>query len=319
MPDQTLTRMKSIRVSVVVCTYNRSALLRECLTHLATQTGPSTSSEVLIVDNNSSDDTADMVGKFRVQYEWFRLVAEDRQGIAYARNRGWQEAKGQYVAYIDDDARPDPMWVPAILAFAESHPHVDAFGGPYRGYSRMPLPDWFPREYGSWHLKAERMELPPTEFLHGTNMIFRVDALQRMGGFDVSLGPRGAALAYGEDTELVMRMRARGFSIYYVPDIVVEHVILDYKLRLFWLLRSAFVNGLSGPSSHGHAYVTWPKYLVPLSREIARALHRFVSVRERYAKTRVYRAFAPLMWHFGYFVALLRRPNPEAAVTGGKR
>lgn len=311
--------MESIRLSVVVCTYNRSELLRECLTHLATQTGPATLSEVIVVDNNSSDDTVDMVRRFCTEHGWFRLVFENQQGLAYSRNRGLQDAKGQYVAYIDDDARPDPSWIGAILDFAEAHPDVAAFGGPYRGYARAPIPNWFPREYGTWDLGRQSFVLPGTEFLCGTNMIFRKDALESLGGFDATLGVRGGALGYGEETELVMRMRAQGFAIHYVADIVVEHAILDYKLSLRWLLRSAFVNGLSGPSAHGHAHMTWPKYLLPLGRQIVWALYRFLSVKEQYVKTRVYRAFAPLMWQLGYFVALLRRSSPRIAATGGDR
>jgi len=296
----------AIRVSVVVCTFNRPRLLVECLSRLAGQAGPATRSEVIIVNNNSTDDTAEVAQRFCGSGSPFRVVLEERQGLAHARNRGWREARGEYVAYIDDDARPCPNWIAAMNDFLDARPGALAFGGPYRAFTLTPLPDWFPREYGSWDLGAQTRVLARTEYLNGTNMIFQKALLQKLGGFEGSLGMRGSTISYGEETELMIRMHRQGLEIHYCPDIVVEHAILDYKMRLRWLLASSYRNGRSG--LHGHdvdGQVTWSCYIPRLIRGFFGALVALVRVRDLHAKSRAYRALWPLMWQIGYFVSLL--------------
>ena len=153
-------------------------------------------------------------------------------------------------------------------------------------------------------------------------MVFRRSVLQSMGGFDEALGMRGAQIAYGEETELMMRMHAQGMRIYYTPDIVVDHAILEYKLSLRWLLKSAYRNGRSGLRFEGERQDdTWLSYSISLMRGAARALYELPKTGEPHAKTAIYRAFAPFMWKMGYFVSLLRRPGcpPHGNSLGKKR
>jgi len=295
----------AIRISIVVCTFNRSQLLLECLSRLQGQAGPATGSEVIIVNNNSTDDTAEVAQRFCESGSPFRVVLEAHQGLAHARNRGWRESRGEYVAYIDDDARPSLNWIAAMNDFLDAHPGAPAFGGPYRAFTLSPLPDWFPRDYGSWNLGAESRVLARSEYLNGTNMIFQKTLLEKLGGFEESLGMRGSTISYGEETELMMRMHVQGLAIHYCPDIVVEHAILDYKMRLGWLLASSYRNGRSG--LHGHdidGQASWFAYLPRLIRGFVGVPIALVRMRDRHAKSRAYRALWPLMWQIGYFVSL---------------
>jgi glycosyltransferase involved in cell wall biosynthesis len=265
---------------------------------------------VLVIDNGSTDDTFDVAMAFTAAHPCFRFIVEPRQGLAYARNRGWQEARGDYVAYIDDDARPDAGWIAAIERFADTHPNAAVFGGPYRAFSPTRMPDWFPREYGSWDLGHKERRLSNREYLNGTNMVFRRNDLQSMGGFKEALGMRGTELGYGEETELMMRMHERQMEIYYSPAVVVEHAVLDYKMHLRWLLKSAYRNGRSGPRFHGERHDhAWIGYAAQLLWGAVTAARIVALGKDRHAKTRIYRALAPLMWQIGYFVALLRRPD----------
>jgi glucosyl-dolichyl phosphate glucuronosyltransferase len=304
--------VNTVALSIVVCTYNRASLLRECLAGLAPQSGPATASEVLIVDNNSTDETARVAKVFCDRYSWFRCVMETNQGLAHARNRGWREASGEYVAFIDDDARPCVGWVDAIRRFAAANPDVAAFGGPYTAFTMAPMPNWFPRDYGNWDLGSTPRQLGAGEFLNGTNMVFSRRVLESMGGFDETFGMRGAQLAYGEETDLMMRMRTRRLHLHYCPDIIVEHAVLDYKMSLRWLLVSAYRNGRSGPNFQPVGPATALGYFFGLVRATLAALYGFASAREPYVKTSAYRAFAPLMWQLGHFVGLLRRRNSRA-------
>jgi len=90
-------------ISVIVCTYNRAELLRELLPTLCEQTVAFTQYEVIVIDNGSTDHTKTVAAVFAARYPQVRYCYEPRQGLSHARNRGWQEAKGDYVAYIDDD------------------------------------------------------------------------------------------------------------------------------------------------------------------------------------------------------------------------
>lgn len=115
-------------ITAVVCTYNRSNLLEELLQDLQAQTLPSNRSELLVVDNGSTDSTSEVVNTMTKSVSNLHYLQESKPGLAHARNRGWREAHGEYVAYIDDDARPPRDWLKAAERLIhEMDPEV--FGG----------------------------------------------------------------------------------------------------------------------------------------------------------------------------------------------
>ena len=101
----------SIYISVVVCTYNRAHILPGCLESLVAQTLDSKLFEVVVVDNGSIDNTKEVAETFVGKFSRFKVVSALQQGHSFARNRGWQEARNPFVAYIDDDARAYPDWL----------------------------------------------------------------------------------------------------------------------------------------------------------------------------------------------------------------
>src|SRR5690242_5540205 len=120
-------------ISVCICTYNRSESLRRTLESLTRQNNIALS-EVLIVDNNCTDGTAEVVGSFRESLP-IRLIAEGRQGLAHARNRAAAEFRGDVLLFTDDDVRVGTSWLTAYQDAIRSFPDADYFGG------RI-LPDW---------------------------------------------------------------------------------------------------------------------------------------------------------------------------------
>jgi len=231
-------------ISVVVCTYNRARLLKSCLDSLAIQMLDPDLFEVLIVVNNSTDDSLQIATEYVAVNPHFRVIVEPVQGLSYARNRGYKEASGQYVAYIDDDAVAHSDWLVQMFSFLKQHPNVEAFGGPYKAIFATTPPKWFPPEYGSLSLgDKERPIDVGKEFISGTNMVFRRMLLKAMGGFNTALGMRGGQLAYGEETRLLLGIAKRGVDIYYLPNMSVDHLVAEYKISLRWLLLSAYANG----------------------------------------------------------------------------
>ena len=110
-----------------------------------------------------------------------------KQGLSHARNRGWKEAKGKYVGYIDDDAKAPPQWVSVAQKVIENMKPA-AFGGGYRAYYDSPKPNWWKDEYRSHIPGKEARILEEDKYLSGGNLFFRLSLLQKLGGFDPNFG-----------------------------------------------------------------------------------------------------------------------------------
>lgn len=236
-------------VSVVICTYNRSDLLKSCLESLINQQTKERSFEVIIVDNRSVDETQEVIRKYTSGNPLFRAVIEMNQGIGHARNRGFREARGAYVAYLDDDAIADGRWIAVMLDFIRRHPGAAAFGGPCYDYVAGGFPEWVPPEFRKFELDTsggpERPIRPPGEMFGGCNMVVRKELLRELGGFDTFVGHHGNKASYGEDTEMLMRIHLKGHEIFYAHDMKVKHFIPRHKLHMRQLLRSDYLKGRS--------------------------------------------------------------------------
>ncbi len=229
-------------VSVVVCTYNRADLLRDTLESLCSQDCDQSRYEVLVVDNNSTDSTKDTAQSF-MRYGNVRYVFEPRQGLSCARNRGLHEAHSDYVAFIDDDAVAPPSWLTTAFRVV-SRWRPAAFGGPYYPRYIRPKPRWFRDAYASQGLgdTAKHIEGPG---LSGGNIFFRREVLERMGGFDESLGMKGSQLGYGEETAVLKRLGTDfpDETVYYEPELAVLHLVKPQRMSLRWSVKHNFIAG----------------------------------------------------------------------------
>lgn len=231
-------------ISVVVCTYNRASLLGDVLESLVNQSLPPTEYEVVIVDNNSTDNTAAFVKDICHRHSNFHYYIELQQGLSHARNRGWREAKGQYVAYTDDDCKLPETWLTtAKTIIHEVSP--PAFGGPFYPFYDAPKPDWFKDEYGSYSEGEQTHFLGEEHYLSGGNLFVKRDILELFQGFDAELGMTGKKIGLGEETELVKRIRQElgANSIYYDPNLYVYHLVSPIKYKLLYHLRRSFLTG----------------------------------------------------------------------------
>lgn len=237
--------MTPAQISVVVCTYNRAEHLKVCLESLVVQTADESLYEVIIVNNNSTDSTLEIAEKFTGLQPNFRVVTEMKRGLSHARNRGCQEAYGEYVAYIDDDARAYTDWVENIHHFIQRRQDVRVFGGPYFAFFDQKIPDWLPVDFESHFLGNKERALERfKEWIAGPNMIFRKDLLAQIGLFPTDLGMVAGKIAYGEDTWVIKKTYDLGLDVFYVPTVIVDHFVHRYKIRLRWMLFSAYKRGL---------------------------------------------------------------------------
>ena len=130
----------SIDFTVAICTYNGAQRLPEVLACLRSQTGTeSIAWKILIIDNNSTDNTADVIATY--QRQWSLSVPGDycfeaQQGSAWARKRAIKEANSPLIGFLDDDNLPDPNWVAAAYHFGQEHPQAGAYGSQIHGAAR---------------------------------------------------------------------------------------------------------------------------------------------------------------------------------------
>jgi len=232
-------------LSIVVCTYNRERLLDNCLASICKQNVDREHYEVIVVDNNSKDDTRRVVSRYVGEDGNIRYVTEENQGLSYARNRGCREASGIYLGYIDDDAIAPAQYVSKILEVIEKY-GPDILGGPVYPFYGGEKPRWFEDEYET-RKHAEKSGFSRTCRISGGNFIIKKAVLERIGMFDVKLGMRGDEMGFGEDAKVLDVYRFRNpevnQKVYYGLELFVRHYVPEYKMKIGYMLKRAFIYG----------------------------------------------------------------------------
>jgi glucosyl-dolichyl phosphate glucuronosyltransferase len=243
--------MRPMKFSIVIATYNRAAVLKDTLASLA-QLRPDAPWEAIVVDNNSSDHTREVVIAAAKSFPApLRYVFEREQGRSAALNCGFALATGDVIVTTDDDVRVQADWLSAIERGLASHP-CDYIGGRVTPLWESPnVPRWFPPTTGLlWGVVALLDYGPAAVPLGnrpplGVNMAIRREALKRVGGFDPRVGRKAGTLLGQEVREWCMRARAAGLAGYYVPDVVVQHLIPRDRLTKRYFRRWFYWRGIS--------------------------------------------------------------------------
>ena len=137
-------------LTIVICTYNRAHILPEALSSLLRQIVSPEKYSLLIIDNNSTDNTQEIIESFKDKFADIRIVVENNQGLSHARNRALKECQTEWIAFLDDDAKAHPDWVETILQTIEKG-DFDGFGGPYYAWHHYgAAPRWLPEDFGTY-------------------------------------------------------------------------------------------------------------------------------------------------------------------------
>jgi glycosyltransferase involved in cell wall biosynthesis len=262
-------------ISVIVCTYNRSESLRKTLGSLAQVWAPAgTSWELIVVDNNSTDDTAEVVKTFVAASSLsVRYIFEINQGLSHARNAGIRAARGDIVAFTDDDVTVDPRWLCELRKTFDQFGCVGVGGrivtmwicqkpawleldGPHRLLTPVP----------SFDLGEEPCELDTNTPAFGANMAFKKVAFEKYGFFRTDLGRQGSKLMSYEDTEFCTRLFRGGDRLLYAPSAIVYHPATKARLRKSYFQSLYFSHGRYMARVHGFPenavlYFGVPRYL----------------------------------------------------------
>lgn len=224
--------MSEIVASIAICTRNRGPVFARALERLCALEDPGVPWEVVLVDNASTDDTPQVIERYRSRLP-VRAFVERTPGISAGRNRAVDEARGAYILWIDDDALVEPSWLAAYVKAFQTWPDASLLGGPIAVAFDGPLPDWFNRAlpriagiYAYRDLGREPIVLPALEHMlpFGTNYVTRtVD--QRRFRYDPALGRHPDFPARGsEETDLMLSMLESGLIGRWVPGAAVTHL-----------------------------------------------------------------------------------------------
>lgn len=229
-------------VTVVLCTFNRCHSLARTLDSVAVSKLPdSVEWEVLVVDNNSRDQTREVVEEYCRRYPGrFRYVFEAQPGKSYALNRGIQEAKGDVLAFMDDDVTVEPTWLQNLTRPLQGAQWAGV-GGRILPEWLCPIPAWVPLEerhvLGLFALFDRGLEAGALrEAPFGTNMAFRRTMFEKYNGFRSDLGPRPGSEIRGEDTEFGRRLLQAGEQLWYEPSAIVYHPVPPSRLQKKYFL-----------------------------------------------------------------------------------
>ncbi|WP_027092723.1 glycosyltransferase [Cohnella thermotolerans] len=237
-----------MRASVVICTYNRAADLRDALMSLLPQRFRG-EFEVIVVDNGSTDATAQTVLDFRRTVRFpVRYIFEERLGLSVARNRAIREAQGEYILFLDDDAVASDDWIGGIVSLFDRDPRIGCVGGKIEPVWEGDAPHWLPPEnrtlYTILDYADDIVEMREPAIPFGANVAFRKSVFEAVGLFREDLGRVGSNLLSSEEGELIERIRTR-YSVYYTPYASVLHKIPRSRISKRWLLRRIYWQGVS--------------------------------------------------------------------------
>jgi GT2 family glycosyltransferase len=246
----------SDELTVIICTWNRAALLDESLATIASMDVPADLRwEVVVVDNNSSDETPQVVERrARTFPTILRYILEPRQGKSWAMNAGLNAASSPVVVFADDDIRVARGWLAAACAAFREHPDIAYVGGPVTPIWDGACPRWFAQtgkalwgtvailDYGSEPFVFEERRKIPL----GANFAIRRLMVQQIGGFDPSLGRNAGSVLLGQELpEFFARSRSAGFRGRYLPEMSVEHHVPARRLRADYARRWWYGKGVS--------------------------------------------------------------------------
>ena len=227
-------------MTVVICTYARPELLKITLGTLSLQTLNSKCFEICVIDNAGLKEVRIIAEEYGARY--YNLAV---RGLSEARNLGYKVCETEWVLYLDDDIKAPPD----LLARFYNRmllPYVDVLGGRYLHWFATQPPRWLRRYYGEGREPIENYkwgELPDHAMLSGNILAARRTVLLDVGGFRTNKGMSGRNIGWGEDDHFQMDARAKGYRIFYDPELWLYHLVQPYKYTIENNLRMAYAMG----------------------------------------------------------------------------
>jgi glycosyltransferase involved in cell wall biosynthesis len=242
--------MPDTQISAIICTHNRDTYLGAAIDSLLAQEFAA-GFEVVVVDNNSSDRTSEVV-KQRLSDPRLKYVFEPVLGLSVARNTGAKESTGEIIAYLDDDAVACDRWLQILYSAYENNSKIAIAGGKVTLLwpQGIQQPRWLSPglaanlgayDLGDTIVYIEQPGLTP----RGLNYSIRRSFLNEIGGFDPHLGRVGKNLLSNEELQMTELALQRGWQVAYLPDALVAHNVAPERLNRSWFLNRGWWQGIS--------------------------------------------------------------------------
>ncbi|NEU72232.1 glycosyltransferase family 2 protein [Hassallia byssoidea VB512170] len=241
--------MPDPQISAIICTHNRDTYLGAAIDSLLAQFAAGF--EVVVVDNNSSDRTREVVEQ-RLSDPRLKYVFEPVLGLSVARNTGAKESRGEILAYLDDDAVASSRWLQILYSAYENNSKIAIAGGKVTLLwpPGIQQPRWLSPglaanlgayDLGDSIVYIEQPGLTP----RGLNYSIRRSFLNEIGGFDPNLGRVGKNLLSNEELQMTELALQRGWQVAYLPDALVAHNVAPERLNRSWFLNRGWWQGIS--------------------------------------------------------------------------
>lgn len=240
-----------VRLSLILTTYNRAEQLKTALLSVFAQDAEASEWECLIINNNSSDNTTELVNQLLEENKNLniKLLHEPRQGLSHARNCGVAAAQGEVILFVDDDESFIKSFISSYIEFFDRHPEVNVAGGGYKPQYEGGRPYWlspivelpiaYPLDLGGVDRPFPKRRIPG-----GGNMALRRGVITEPL-FNPELGRCGEQLLGGEEVELLNRLRSSGEQIWWVAGARMFHIIPRSRLQMEYLTKLWFNIGVS--------------------------------------------------------------------------
>lgn len=237
-------------ISAIVSTYNRAHFLPILFDSIISQSVGFEQYEVVIVNNNCTDNTEEVCKKFIADHPKIQITycIETSQGLSYGRNRGISESKGELVTFLDDDAFLAPDFFEKTLSFFKHSSEVNAIGGKILLHYMKEKPAWlnpFMSSLLGYFNCGDKEKVFTNSYFRGSNMTFRKCLFKKYEGFNTSLGRVGKQLFGNEEKELFYRLKSKGEEMWYVPSTVVYHLVPIERTYSEFIKRQAIGTGVS--------------------------------------------------------------------------
>jgi glycosyltransferase involved in cell wall biosynthesis len=244
------------RFSVIICTFRRAAFIGKAIESLFKQRYPKDKFEIIVINNDSPDDTESIVKEFADRSPVpFKYLIEKRNGLSYARNLGIAHANYEYVAHLDDDATACPNWLASFNEVINDH-HALVVGGrvekvfepgfvPPEWFNFQYLQGFFGLNYREWGKKEKSFRIRYPRYIGGGNSVYAKWLYEHFGGYDPRLGRDGKTLLAAEETYLNLQLDSHDVPIYYSDDAVIYHFIESDRVTKKHIRTKARWSGIS--------------------------------------------------------------------------
>jgi hypothetical protein len=272
-----------MKLTVAICTWNRSAMLGETLNRLAQCAPPRHSDwEVVVVNNNCTDDTDATIARFRTRLPLVP-IHQPIPGLSNARNAALAAATGDFILWTDDDVLVSRDWLQAYEAGIQAYPDCSIFGGPVQSYFEVEPPEWLRRNIDEFACAFALIDLGPDArpliddiLPFGANFALRRSAMAGIR-FDARLGRQPSALSIlGEETGVMKAMMSQGATGMWLPTVTVEHRIPAGRQTLHYVREYFRGSGLTmamiNATPVGKRFMGYPLWMLRMTAQHRMAL-----------------------------------------------